>query len=81
MPDLGTVEGRVTLVRWLKAEGDFVALGESLFEVETDKGVIEVESALAGVIVKRIVAEGARASTGETIALIRRPGEPSTGNW
>jgi pyruvate/2-oxoglutarate dehydrogenase complex dihydrolipoamide acyltransferase (E2) component len=27
MPDLGTVEGNVTLVRWLTAEGDTVALG------------------------------------------------------
>ena len=33
MPDLGTVEGSVTLVRWLKSEGDPVALGEPLFEV------------------------------------------------
>ena len=75
MPDIGTVEGDVTLVRWLKAEGDTVALGEPLFEVETDKGVSEVESALAGVLVRRVVAEGAKAATGETIALIRRPGE------
>jgi pyruvate/2-oxoglutarate dehydrogenase complex dihydrolipoamide acyltransferase (E2) component len=31
MPDLGTVEGAVTLVSWLKSEGDTVALGEPLF--------------------------------------------------
>jgi pyruvate dehydrogenase E2 component (dihydrolipoamide acetyltransferase) len=76
MPDLGTVEGEVTLVRWLKAEGDTVTLGEPLFEVETDKGVSEVEAAMAGVLVKRLVAAGARAGSGEPIALIRRPGEP-----
>ena len=76
MPDLGTVEGVVTLVRWLKAEGDTVALGEPLFEVETDKGVSEVEAALAGVLVKKIVPDGGRAGSGETIAMIRRPGEP-----
>ncbi len=76
MPDLGTVGGRVTLVRWLKSEGEAVALGEPLFEAETDKGVSEVESALAGVLVKRMVADGARATAGDTIALIRRPGEP-----
>ncbi len=76
MPDLGTVEGDVTLVRWLKAEGDAVALGEPLFEVETDKGVSEVEAAIAGVLLKKMVVEGARAGAGETIALIRRPGEP-----
>ena len=75
MPDMGTVEGQVTLVRWLKAEGDTVALGEPLFEVETDKGVSEVEAALAGVLLKRLVADGARVGAGETIAMIRRPGE------
>jgi pyruvate dehydrogenase E2 component (dihydrolipoamide acetyltransferase) len=75
MPDLGTVEGTVTLVRWLKKEGDTISLGEPLFEVETDKGVSEVEAALAGVLVKRLVAEGARAGAGEPIALVRRPGE------
>ena len=42
MPDMGTVEGDVTIVRWLKAEGDTVSLGDPLFEAETDKGVSEV---------------------------------------
>jgi pyruvate dehydrogenase E2 component (dihydrolipoamide acetyltransferase) len=76
MPDMGTVEGQVTLVRWLKAEGDTVAIGEPLFEVETDKGVSEVEAALSGVLVRRVLMEGAKAGPGETIAWIRRPGEP-----
>jgi pyruvate/2-oxoglutarate dehydrogenase complex dihydrolipoamide acyltransferase (E2) component len=75
MPDLGTVEGDVILVRWLKKEGDAVALGEPLFEVETDKGISEVESAMAGDLVKLMVQEGAKAGAGEVIALIRRPGE------
>ena len=75
MPDMGTVEGDVRLVRWLKAEGESVALGEPLFEVETDKGVSEVEAALAGVLVQRVLAEGDKAGPGETIAYIRRPGE------
>ncbi len=65
MPDLGTVEGEVTLVRWLKSEGDAVALGEPLFEVETDKGVSEVEAAMAGILEKRVAAEGARVASGE----------------
>jgi pyruvate dehydrogenase E2 component (dihydrolipoamide acetyltransferase) len=75
MPDLGTVEGEVTLVRWLKSEGDAVALGEPLFEVETDKGVSEVEAAMAGVLERRVAAEGARVASGETIAYVRRHGE------
>ena len=76
MPDLETVGGRVRLVRWLKAEGDTVALGEPLFEAETDKGVSEIEAALAGVIVRLLVPDGAHVTAGDTIALIRRPGEP-----
>jgi len=82
MPDLGTVEGRVTLVRWLKSEGDAVALGEPLFEVETDKGVSEVEAAMAGVLERRVAAEGASVAAGDTIAFVRRYGEgtaPSEG--
>ena len=75
MPDMGTVEGRVTLVRWLKSEGDAVALGEPLFEVETDKGVSEVEAAMAGVLEKRVAAEGAAVAAGDTIAYVRRYGE------
>jgi len=67
----------VTLVRWLKAEGDTVALGEPLFEVETDKGVSEVEAAMAGILERRVAAEGTRVASGETIAYVRRYGEAS----
>jgi pyruvate dehydrogenase E2 component (dihydrolipoamide acetyltransferase) len=75
MPDLGTVEGSVTLVRWLKREGDAVALGEPLFEVETDKGVSEVECAAEGTLAACLVAEGATVAAGDSIATIRGRGE------
>jgi pyruvate dehydrogenase E2 component (dihydrolipoamide acetyltransferase) len=75
MPDLGTVEGSVTLVRWLKREGDAVALGEPLFEVETDKGVSQVECAAEGTLVSWLVAEGATVAAGDSIATIRGHGE------
>jgi pyruvate dehydrogenase E2 component (dihydrolipoamide acetyltransferase) len=71
MPDLGTVEGTVTLVRWLKREGETVSLGEPLFEVETDKGVSEVESAAEGTLLQRLVAEGAAVASGDPIASIQ----------
>ena len=71
MPDLGTVEGSVTLVRWLKREGDAVALGEPLFEVETDKGVSEVECAAEGTLVKYLVKAGTSVAAGDSIAEIR----------
>lgn len=75
MPDLGTVEGSVTLVRWLKRVGDAVALGEPLFEVETDKGVSEVECAAEGTLTACLVAEGATVAAGDSIATIRGRGE------
>ena len=75
MPDLGTVEGSVTLVRWLKQEGDTVALGEPLFEVETDKGVSEVECAAEGTLAAHLAAEGATVAAGDPIASIRVPGK------
>lgn len=79
MPDLGTVEGTVTLVRWLKREGEAVGLGEPLFEVETDKGVSEVESAAGGTLVSRLVAEGATVASGDPIAEIQGAAERPAG--
>jgi pyruvate dehydrogenase E2 component (dihydrolipoamide acetyltransferase) len=76
MPDLGTVEGSVTLVRWLKREGDAVALGEPLFEVETDKGVSEVECAAEGTLLACLVPEGAAVAAGDPIATVRGRGAP-----
>jgi pyruvate dehydrogenase E2 component (dihydrolipoamide acetyltransferase) len=71
MPDLGTVEGSVTLVRWLRRVGDAVALGEPLFEAETDKGVSEVECAAEGTLVACLVPEGATIAAGDPIATVR----------
>lgn len=75
MPDIGTVEGEVLLSRWLKAEGEAVNFGEPLLEVETDKGVNQVESMGAGVLLKRLFAEGTKIAAGEVIAWIGAAGE------
>ena len=82
MPDIGTVEGEVLLSRWLKAEGEAVAFGEPLLEVETDKGVNEVEAMAAGVLLKRLAAEGTKVAAGDVIAWIGAAGEavPSAAN-
>jgi len=58
-----------TIVRWLKSEGDEVAKGEPLFELDTDKVTQEVEADAAGVLLKIVVPEG-EASVGTTVALI-----------
>jgi pyruvate dehydrogenase E2 component (dihydrolipoamide acetyltransferase) len=75
MPDVGTVEGDVVLSRWLKKEGQEVRVGEPLLEVETDKGVNEIESVADGVLLRRIAVEGAKVPAGELIAWIGTAGE------
>jgi pyruvate dehydrogenase E2 component (dihydrolipoamide acetyltransferase) len=70
MPDVGTVENQVKLVRWLKAVGESVELGEPLFEVETDKGVIAIESVAAGTILQLVCPEGSVTSNGDVIAIV-----------
>ena len=64
-----------TLVRWLKSEGDTVALGELIAEVETDKAVVEIEATAAGTVLKLSVDEGTSVPVGEAIAVIGEQGE------
>ncbi len=58
MPKLGLTMTEGTISNWRKAEGDTVAQGEILFDVETDKISNEVEAKLSGVLRKIIVEEG-----------------------
>jgi len=74
LPRLGQGMEAGTVTRWLKSEGDQVAKGEPLFEVDTDKVTQEVESDFAGVLLKIGLAEG-EAPVGQTIAWIGEPGE------
>jgi pyruvate/2-oxoglutarate dehydrogenase complex dihydrolipoamide acyltransferase (E2) component len=56
------------LVTWLKAEGDYVAKGESLAQIETDKAVVEFESPVAGTVARLQVQAGAKVSVEAIIA-------------
>ncbi len=75
IPDLGTNVDAVTLVKWLKREGDPVGLGEALCEVETDKAVSEMESFAEGVLLRRLAEEGAEVAAGAVIAYVGDAGE------
>jgi pyruvate dehydrogenase E2 component (dihydrolipoyllysine-residue acetyltransferase) len=79
MPDIGTVQGDVLLTRWLKREGEGVVFGEPLLEVETDKGVNEVEAVATGVLLRRMAVEGSRVAAGDVIAWIGAAGEAVPG--
>jgi len=75
MPDLGTTVEEVTLVAWLKQEGDSVKRGEPLCEVETDKATDQLESVAAGVLLKQMVPAMTEVRSGAIIAYIGSPGE------
>jgi pyruvate dehydrogenase E2 component (dihydrolipoamide acetyltransferase) len=70
------------VLRWLKAEGDEVAKGEPLMEVETDKVTVEIEAPANGLLMGLRALEGAEVPVGQTVAVIVAPGEdlPTNGS-
>ena len=70
MPALGESVTEGTVTRWLKAEGDRVALDEPLLEVSTDKVDTEIPSPAAGVLQKILVAVDSVAPVGAELAVI-----------
>ena len=70
MPQMGYDMQEGTVVRWLKAEGSNVALGEPVAEIETDKAVVEFESYASGVLQAILVSEGTTVPVGEAIAVV-----------
>jgi pyruvate dehydrogenase E2 component (dihydrolipoamide acetyltransferase) len=71
MPILGADMTAGTLVAWHKRPGDAVKRGDIIAEVETDKGLIDVEVFVSGVIDKILVERGATVPTGTVLAQIR----------
>lgn len=65
--------------KWNKNEGDQVASGDVLCEVETDKATMDYESPSAGVLLKIVLPEGAIASIGDLIAIVGKEGEDVAG--
>ncbi len=75
MPKLGFDMAEGTLVRWIKPEGEKVAKGDILAEIETDKATVEVEASHEGVIYRHLVAQGSAVPVGTPIAVIAAEGE------
>jgi 2-oxoglutarate dehydrogenase E2 component (dihydrolipoamide succinyltransferase) len=67
VPPLGESITEATVSRWLKQEGDAVAVGDTLVELETDKITVEVPALNAGVLRKRLKAEGDVVQLAETL--------------
>jgi pyruvate dehydrogenase E2 component (dihydrolipoamide acetyltransferase) len=64
-----------TIVRWLKAEGDSVERDEPLYELDTEKVTQEVESPVAGVLLKILASEGQEVEVGKPVCVIGEAGE------
>jgi pyruvate dehydrogenase E2 component (dihydrolipoamide acetyltransferase) len=76
MPALSPTMEKGNLAKWLKKEGDKVASGDVLAEIETDKATMEVEAVDEGILAKIVVPEGtADVPVNDLIAVIASEGE------
>jgi len=70
LPQLTETMEEATIVRWFKTPGDRVDKQERLYEVETDKMTMEVESVDAGFLCEIKIPAGSPAAVGDEIATI-----------
>jgi len=75
MPKPGQMTEECTITTWFKREGDPVAKGDILFEIETDKSAMEVESFEAGVLLRQLVGEGDTVPVNTICAYVGEVGE------
>ena len=76
MPALSPTMTSGTLAKWLVAEGDKVASGDVIAEIETDKATMEVEAVDDGILAKLVVAAGSEnVDVGTVIAVLAEEGE------
>jgi 2-oxoglutarate dehydrogenase E2 component (dihydrolipoamide succinyltransferase) len=80
VPPLGESITEATVSRWLKNEGDPVAVGETLVELDTDKITVEVPAMMAGVLTKRAHAEGDVVKVDDFLAEIDENAAPAAGS-
>ena len=75
MPRLSDSMEEGTILRWVKAQGDEVAVGDELVEIETDKANMVYEADAAGTLIEILAQEGDTLPIGDTIARVGEPGE------
>ena len=79
MPQAGQDLETGVVRHWLRAEGDRVAKGEPLVEVETEKLTLEVEAPTDGVLLRIVAPDDTEVAVLSTIAIIGEPGEEIAG--
>jgi pyruvate dehydrogenase E2 component (dihydrolipoamide acetyltransferase) len=75
MPKMSDTMEEGVVVKWLKREGDRVAAGDALAEIETDKAVLELEATTPGVLRTILAQEDSKVPVGQLIAVISAEGE------
>ncbi|MGA9838311.1 MAG: 2-oxoglutarate dehydrogenase complex dihydrolipoyllysine-residue succinyltransferase [Gemmatimonadaceae bacterium] len=77
VPPLGESITEAIVSRWLKSEGDAVAPGDTIVELETDKITVEVPSLTGGVLTKRLHAEGDTVHVDDALAELDETATPA----
>jgi pyruvate dehydrogenase E2 component (dihydrolipoamide acetyltransferase) len=75
MPALGMAQDTGTVLRWLRGEGETVARGEPLLEIETDKATVEIEAPADGRLASVRAAAGDQVPVGQVVAVVLADGE------
>ncbi len=76
MPALSPTMTEGTLIKWLKKEGDAIAAGDVIAEIETDKATMEIEAVEEGILGRTLVADGTEGvPVNQPIALLLEAGE------
>lgn len=75
LPQLTETMEEATVIKWYKAAGEPIQKKEILYQVETDKSTMDVESVDAGFLCEILVGEGQTVKVGQQIAVIAQTRE------
>jgi 2-oxoglutarate dehydrogenase E2 component (dihydrolipoamide succinyltransferase) len=78
VPTVGESIQEVQISKWLKAEGDWIAAGQELVELETEKASVQVPSPVSGILTKILKQKEEFASIGEIIAQLEPSEKPAS---
>jgi len=79
MPQAGQDLETGIVKHWHKAEGDLVAKGEPIVQIETEKVNLDVEAPVAGVLLRILAPDETEVAIFATIGIIGEPGEDISG--
>ncbi|CAN5390994.1 dihydrolipoamide acetyltransferase family protein [soil metagenome] len=80
MPKMGESVAEATIIKWLKNEGDKIAMDEPILEIATDKVDSEIPSPFEGFLTKKLFNEGDVVQVGKAVAIISSEAGGSTNN-